>query len=202
MTELSEVLGRSKKHEKAKNYKASDEYADQGEFRIVKDLMFVYHVLEPNPMLPGAGDIVAERTATTGQAVDVEELGPLYLEKGERLGSFFTDAELRALRPAQVRDIFQRAGGIHESIKELVGASHATSGDEAEAEDKEFSLMSSHELAEYMEENKPTVAETVAMADGDPEAAKRILEAEDIVTDNDPRQGVIDGLSRIIGEGN
>lgn len=58
---------------------------------------------------------------------------------------------------------------------------------------------SDDELDEYLEENNPNVSETIALAGNDPESAQRLLESERRVTEGEPRQGVVDGLEKIIG---
>ena len=57
---------------------------------------------------------------------------------------------------------------------------------------------SDDELDEYLESNSPNVDDTVALAGNDPESAQRLLDAENRVSDGSPRQGVEDGLSKII----
>jgi hypothetical protein len=53
------------------------------------------------------------------------------------------------------------------------------------------------ELAEWIENDKPTVQEVVDAADGDPELADRLLDAENSATGNDPRKGVVEGLAAV-----
>jgi ABC-type transport system substrate-binding protein len=54
------------------------------------------------------------------------------------------------------------------------------------------------ETAEWIKTSKPTVDETVAEAEGDPEKAKQVLEAENVATGGQPRRGVVDGLTQLI----
>lgn len=61
--------------------------------------------------------------------------------------------------------------------------------------------LSDDELDELLETESPNVGETVALAGNDPESAQRILDAEERVTDGEPRQGVEDGLTKIIEAG-
>ena len=74
-----------------------------------------------------------------------------------------------------------------------------TTNDE-EAPEGAFSVVdaSDDELDDYLNEESPNVSETVALAGNDPESAQRILDAEERVTDGEPRQGVEDGLTKII----
>jgi hypothetical protein len=55
------------------------------------------------------------------------------------------------------------------------------------------------ELAAYLRDAKPSVDDTVALADGDPEKARKVLEAENTATGGSPRAGVKSGLDKIIG---
>lgn len=53
-------------------------------------------------------------------------------------------------------------------------------------------------LAAYLRERKPTVEETVALAEDDPQRARVVLEAESTATGGEPRKGVETALQRII----
>src|SRR5215831_13663565 len=156
MSEMS-IYGKDTSVSELEGYESPDEYANQGDTRTVKHLMFPWLVASPNPAHADGPDILKERVAQQGEEVTIEELGPMALERGERLGSFYTDAELEALASE---------GAPEEAAAE--GA--APAGDE----------MGVHELAEYIETNHPNVDETVALAKGDPDAAQRVLEAEGI----------------------
>ena len=65
----------------------------------------------------------------------------------------------------------------------------------------EVATASPAELAEWIEEDEPTVDETVEAADGDPNVARRLLEAEHLATGGEPRKDVVDGLNKIINAG-
>lgn len=73
-------------------------------------------------------------------------------------------------------------------------------GDEGEGGSAPFSVVdaSDDELDAYLEEEGPNVGDTVALAEGDPESAQRLLDAENRVTEDEPRQGVVDGLNKVI----
>jgi len=179
MSEMS-IYGKDTSVSELEGYESPDEYANQGDTRTVKHLMFPWLVASPNPAHADGPDVLKERVANQGEQVTIEELGPMALERGERLGSFYTDAELEALAQGE-------AGGEGEEA----APAELAAGDE----------MGVHELAQHIETNHPNVDETVALAKGDPEAAKRVLEAEGIATGGDPRAGVSKGLAAIIGEG-
>lgn len=59
-------------------------------------------------------------------------------------------------------------------------------------------VASPEEVATWLKESKPTIDETVAAAEDDPMKAKKLLEAENLVTGRQPRQGVLNGLNAII----
>lgn len=67
-------------------------------------------------------------------------------------------------------------------------------------EQAEFNVVdaSDDELVDWIEDESPTVAEVVEAANNDPESARRLLAAEDSVTDGEPRKGVEEGLTAII----
>ena len=55
--------------------------------------------------------------------------------------------------------------------------------------------------AEWLRDSSPTVDETVAAANDDPERARALLEAENLATGQEPRAGVVKGLEKIIDGG-
>ena len=180
VTETHETLGRARgMHGLTDEYESSDAYADQGDTRVVKVLQFAYHTVAPSPMLVGQ-EVIIEKVAVRNQVVHLDEIGLMYLEKGERLDAFYTTAELEAISDKAA----QSSGG----------------GDDA-GDEINFTELGTHEMAEYLRENKPNVDDTLKLVENDPDAAKRLLEAEDIVTDNDPRTGIVQGVSKIVGEG-
>src|SRR5262252_2325326 len=92
MADNPSVFGKSLASENLADYESPEEYS--GDTRTIKHLLFPWLVETESPMFPGE-TILTERTAKQGEEVSVEELGPLALEKGERLGSFYTDEELK-----------------------------------------------------------------------------------------------------------
>jgi len=163
------VFGKAMQSENLADYESPDVYS--GDSRTIKHLLFPWLVETESPMFPGE-TILQERTANQGDVVLVVELGVLALEKGERLGAFYTDDELAAM--------------------EEEAAEPATVAAE------EPGTMSVDELAAYIEEHKPNVDQTVALADNDPDQAEKVLEAETQATGGVPRAGVEKGLEAII----
>lgn len=110
--------------------------------------------------------------------------------------------------PKAVRKIARRGDSISVTEEEsergdALGAFVDSPGLEAPApaETKEGLILSEagvDELVAWLEEKKPNVKDTVEAANGDIEAARRILEAESIATGGDPRKGVAEGLGAIL----
>lgn len=57
------------------------------------------------------------------------------------------------------------------------------------------------ELASWIEEEKPTVNEVVQASEGNADYARKLLDAETQAQGGEPRKGVVDGLSAVIGRG-
>jgi len=154
---------------------AEVEVTYSGDTRVVKHLLFPYFIEGESPMQPGL-NVFYEKIAKRGDELDVDDLRDADLEKGERLGSFFNDEELKQIRRAEA------SGGSLESADVDFDASEA----------------GEHEIAEYITEQRLTVDETVALSGGDPVVAQRILEAESVASGGDSRKGVVAGLEAVI----
>jgi hypothetical protein len=159
----------------AEDYEGSDDYS--GDTRIVRDLLFSYTVAEEDP-----SGVVTIQTADArrGDELSLDDMGLLAQAKGERSHSFYTDEE---------REILE-AGGNPDAPAGATG-------------EGSVSDMGEYELAEYIKGANPSgkqlnVDETVSLASGDKDLAHRLLQAENIATDGDPRAGVEKGLTAII----
>lgn len=74
-------------------------------------------------------------------------------------------------------------------------------GEKPKAEPEiDITEMSVEELAAHIEENKLNVGATVALAGEDADYAQHVLDAENAVTGREPRDGVVKGLEKILGE--
>jgi hypothetical protein len=172
----TKLHGKPRQAKGLEGYTSPDEYAGQGDTRIVRDLMFSYMAEYKDP----AGVAVLEPVdVMRGAELGVDEMGLLALEKGERHHSFYTDAERKTLESGG--DPSKPASLSEESVSE----------------------MGEFELSEYIGGNNPTgkalnVDETVALAGTDKDLAHRLLAAENVATDGDPRKGVEAGLTAII----
>lgn len=58
------------------------------------------------------------------------------------------------------------------------------------------------DLINWIDEENPTVSDVVDAANGDPELARRLLDAEESASGGDSRKGIVDGLGAIIERGN
>lgn len=172
----AELHGKPRRAATLENYKGADDYSGQGDTRIVRDLMFSYMAAVTDP----AGNQVLEPVdVPRGTELSIEEMGLIALEKGERHHSFYTTAE---------RDVLASGGNPDRPA--------------ALSEDS-VSEMGEYELSEYIQGSNPTgkalnVDDTVALAGTDKDLAHRLLQAENIATDGDPRVGVEKGLTAII----
>jgi hypothetical protein len=158
------------------DYEVPEEYAGQGDTRVIRALRFLYTVSRED----ASGMIVVEpQEALEGEKVTLEQIGLIAQMKGEESHSFYTDDERERIE----------SGGNPDEPATL------PSGD--------VSSLGEYELAEYIKGDNPngkelTVNETVALAQGDKDFAHRLLQAENIATDGEPRKGVEAGLTSII----
>lgn len=109
------------------------------------------------------------------------------LRKGEVTQALITEEEYKRR--------VNRLRGVPEDEGEESSATEQSYADEVKDLDLE-------DTVEWLETRKPTIPQTVAAADGDAEVAERLLEAEQLVTGRDARQGAIDGLQKIIDSDN
>jgi hypothetical protein len=153
---------------------------------IIKDRLFTWFEETDSLVQPGT-TVLTERIAHHGEKVDITN--PVYVERGKLLGSFYTDDEAAAIEAGTYRGqdaeiLYNRRAGIRpQSQIEPV-----------EGEGFQVGAMSAEELGDYIRENKLTVDQTVALAGDDLESIEKVLDAENIATDNAPRRGVEDRL--------
>lgn len=71
---------------------------------------------------------------------------------------------------------------------------------EDEAGEHVFDIRSAtvEEIADVLRESRPNANDTVALSEGDPELAAKLLEAENQASEGEPRQSVLEGLSKVI----
>jgi len=163
----------------AADYDSPDEYGGQGDDRIVRALSLAYTVAVEDP---SGMKTVELREAKRGETVTVDQIGTLALRKGESSHAFYTDDEREKVEQGQDPD--------------SIGTGASASG-------SSISEMGEYELAEYIKGSNPdgkelTVQQTVDLAGNDKDLAHRVLQAENIATDGEPRKGVETGLTAII----
>jgi hypothetical protein len=160
--------------EEVSKYKSPSEYADQGDTRVVRYLMFTYLVETKD----AAGNVVLQpRDVTRGTVLRKDQIGMNALKKGEEEHAFYTSDEL---------DSLERSGneapppGAESNINEL----------------------GEQELAEWLKTGKDggayTVDEVLDAVGQDKDLAHRMLSAENTATNGDPRKGLAVGLTHII----
>jgi len=174
MTELHGIDPTAKESE---GYETPEEYSGQGDDRIIRNLRFLYTVQSEDPT---GTTVIEPREALMGETVTLEQIGLIAQMKGETSHAFFTDEERERIEAGQNPDQPLSSG---------------SGGD--------VNSMGEYELAEYIKGANPegkelTVQQTVDLAGTDKDLAHRILQAENIATDGEPRKGVEAGLTSII----
>jgi hypothetical protein len=157
------------------DYEVPEEYSGQGDDRVVRALRFIYTTQSEDPV---GMKVLEPREAMQGETVTLDQIGLLAQMKGESSHAFYTDDE---------RERLEEGGNPDAPAEGESGGDLASMGE--------------YELAEYIKEHNLTVNETVALADGDKDLAHRLLQAENIATDGEPRKGVEAGLTSIIESG-
>lgn len=163
--------------QEAADYKSPKEYKSQGDTRVIRDLEFSYTVETSD----GAGNtVIVSRSAPRDAEVQVDQIGLIALKKGESNHSFYTSDEL---------DLRNRTG----------------SDAQAPGADADISSLGEYELAEWLKTGKNggafTVDEVLEAVGDDKDLANRMLAAENVASDGDPRSGVEKGLTAIIERG-
>jgi len=174
---MAELHGIDPTEKESAGYEVPEEYSGQGDDRIVRNLRFLYTVQSEDPT---GTTVIEPREALAGETVTLEQIGLIAQMKGEKSHAFYTDTE---------RERIEAGANPDQPL------SPGSSGD--------VSSMGEYELAEYIKGANPegkelTVNETVALAGNDPDLAHRLLQAENIATDGEPRKGVEAGLNAVI----
>jgi hypothetical protein len=109
--------------------------------------------------------------------------------------SDFRLGQLIMLRPYQYIGLI-KSGAVRDVVTD-------SSGEEV-AQDEELidiATASVEELADWIRTEKPTANDVVQASNGEPELAEKLLQAETIARDGEPRQGVLRGLSSVAARG-
>lgn len=132
-----------------------------------------------------------EHLAHKGEEVDIPD------DEVERIKSVNTDYDPPFYTDDEADQI--RKGTYNGRDRELLlaarsGVRPASQVEPVEGEHGDASGMDAAELANYIVENKLNVDQTVSLAGDDEDSINKVLDAENIATDNDPRKGVVDRL--------
>ena len=169
----------------------------------------LFHYYTEKAVAGQPAPVLIEQNAFFGEEVEIPREEDL--QRGEELGAFFTDKEMKQLKEGTFEgpelerlhepilnppftEAEAEARGIPSAAKPSAGARSSIDARSA----------SSDELAEYIAENKLNAQETIALAQDDPELAEKLLDAEAEVAasnDADTRKTVDDGLQKIIDRG-
>lgn len=158
--------------------------------KMIKVLLFTWFRNEPSAINP---DEMArfEKLSRLGEVVDIDD--ELSLARGEELGAFFTDAEREAIEDEtytgeDALTVYQ-ARGVTLPAESLI---QPLAGGEGPL----ISRLSTEQLADYIKENNLTAQQTIALSGEDTESIEKVLDAENIATDNDPRKSVVNALEK------
>jgi hypothetical protein len=164
--------------------------------RIIKHRLFTWFEEVDSPVQPGT-TVLAERIAHFGQEIDITN--PAYITRGElpEIDAFYTQTEAKAILDGSYSGpdaalLFSARSGSFAGPKQILPA---------EGEHGDVSSMDASQVAEIinpplfgLDGKKLTVTETLALAGEDEDSINKVLDAENIATDNSPRAGVVDAL--------
>lgn len=177
--------------------------------KMIKFRLFHYYEESKTAHDPVTGNpVLVERFASFGQTVDIPRQQDV--DRGEALGAFFSDDEVKAIESGAYR------GPSYDSLRSNataalpLGPGAGVSGTD-EVNDGELPTpeqvkeMDSEEVAEVIQGSrtdgkKLNIDQTLALAGTDPDAAEKVLDAENLATENDPRDGVVKALERIMSD--
>jgi hypothetical protein len=153
------------------DYESPKQYDDQGDTRVVKNHGFRYLAKQGED---GAGNpVLTPVSINRGETVTVDQIGRLALKQGEETGAFYTKDELEG----------------------KTGASAPASG-------SDIGSAGEFELVEYLQTGNdgkpPTINDVLEAVGDDKDLANRMLAAENIASDGDPRSGLEQGLTKVI----
>ncbi len=181
--------------------------------RVVRHLSIAY--FEPFTSPDGKGAVLV-RTARRGELVDTAGMAAGEEKRLDGLGAFMPagaesadafderaavldlyrgqrgdmEAYQRAMTRAQGQPLVDTTSGV----VDLTAADAATTTGPVAG-----NAASVGKLADHITAEKLTVDDTIALAEDDPEMARRVMEAERLASGDSPRAGVLTGLEKIIG---
>lgn len=153
--------------------------------KIIKHRLFTW--FEETASLVQKGQVVlTERINHMGDDVDITN--PDYVERGESLGAFYTDAEARAIRKGEYRG---KDAPILARFRQGATAAPPASLSAPDDEQGGVDSLDSMALSEYIREHGLTPEQVVALAGDTEESINKVLEAENYATDYQPRDEVV-----------
>lgn len=146
------------------------------DIRKVKIRAFSYSTLVDHPFAEGQKRLL-KKVAVRNEDVDFDTLTPRDKLRAEENNVFYKPGETPVDRPGIDDE------GIADETPEVVAPV--------------TSEMDVQELAEWIENDEPTVADLIEYVGSDPALAQRVIEAEGIATGGDPRKTLIAELEKI-----
>jgi len=150
---------------------------------IVKHRLITWFRNEPSAVNPDE-TVRLEKINTIGEKVDIDDESSY--NRLVELDAVYTDETVQEIED----ETFKGEGAAAVYAARGVTASPPPLIEAAEGEGRQVDDLSVEELAEYITANSLTVDETVSLAGDDVDSINRVLDAENLATDNDPRKGV------------
>lgn len=161
--------------------------------RTVKFRLVTFFDQVANQVTPGGEDVLVERVASMGDEIELRKVDE---ERLDSLGALYTKDEAKAIKDGTYN------GPDAPVLAAFTGGAIPAAGtvQPADGEHGDAASMDAPALAEYIREHRLNIKDTVALAGDDPESVQKVLDAENIATDNAPRQGVLDALEPRLAE--
>lgn len=164
--------------------------------RVVLHLSVAHFVPTVNP---DGQNAFLVRTARRGQFVDLTESEERRLDELDALlppGSKPEDAERE--QAARLDAYRGERGDVEALERHLQRANVAPVGGVVNVDAPDVSDSSVDLLAAWIRDKKPSADDTVALAEGDKDRARKVLEAETVATGGSPRAEVAEPLGQLI----
>lgn len=162
--------------------------------RIVKFRLITYFDEVDNQAMPGNKTLV-ERIANFGEKVDISR--EVDLAKLESLGALYTEEQTEQIEAGTYRgrDSALLAGA-------RAGIRPASVIEDLEDEGPQVDELSAEELGAFIREQDLNVDQTLALVGDNPTADRvnKVIDAENIATDNQPRVTLLDPLEKLLAE--
>jgi pyruvate/2-oxoglutarate dehydrogenase complex dihydrolipoamide acyltransferase (E2) component len=158
---------------------------------IVKHRLFTWFEETDSAVQPGQ-TVMTERIAHMGDEIDIPNDNP-YLARGRQpdIDAFYTDKEADQIRANKYRGPDADTLYRFRSNTPLPAVSRIEPLDD---EGPQIDALSAEDLADYITENKLTGPQTIALAGETLESVEKVLDAENIASDNSPRADVVQAL--------